>query len=91
MYVLSHDSCKVNSSGSKVALSTQPIAGLPSLFSLFMVEVRSEIAPDPVVRKMPGGAYTVFSGTDLQMYTLTSTDAPLVDYDHFKSKKILSK
>lgn len=32
----------------------------------------------------------VFSGTDLQMHTFTSTDAPLVDYDHFKSKKILS-
>ena len=29
----------------------------------------------------------MFSGTDLQMHTFTSTDAPLVDYDHFKSKK----
>lgn len=66
------------------------MVAFPSLFSVFMVEVRSEIAPDPIVRKMPGGASPVFSGIDLQMYTLTFTDAPLMDYNHFKSKKILS-
>ena len=48
----------MSSSGSKVALYTQPIADLPSVFSVFMVEVRSEIAPNSIVRKMPRGAYT---------------------------------